>query len=447
MLCINPRIWLNHVLLVVCLIKSSDATSPRGWRAAIEADSGSEIWNRYSTSGDTSHNSVWIVFAFLGAAAAGFVLGILVGKRTPSQQSKETISVLCVPEKEIKPKDELSTIESKDAEKEEIEEVTSQPAASTSMLRNALDSDAGTSSSSLNTEAVKDIQAAGTIVGQLCKELHLDLSQASNSDKLQALHIVLKTWHTMQSKQHGERVFELGSKANEIQSKRKDIEESVAKDQTAMNVYVLTQERARALRATAFDVLMCGMAVMYSVGAHQMYTKRRLYHSFWSILDKECPVLGNWSGWGVWMGWRAMSVVYCWMATAADVTSGLALLLTLPWVAYKSGLFSSDKSSTFPFTRLGFGLGGVGGTIGCYILNRVGGSAVRWLFLWELWILCHTYIISSAYSMIAPSCNQNLEDVLYQQGSSYVSARWLRGLAWLALGFVLPALCAYAPFI
>jgi len=128
----------------------------------------------------------------------------------------------------------------------------------------------------------------------------------------------------------------------------------------------------------------------------------------------------------------------CMTFTMGQVTFSFLVLLFLSYWLLRRGTVSRYQST--PVTILVVLLGIVGGGVGKFVVDGVGGDGLVWMLLWELFLVCHVLAVKRA-------------DVLYHLlGLHRRKLRFLPQWAYKflvhgALAVVLPVITSIAPFL
>jgi len=429
--------------------------SPRGWRAAMEAEGGLS-GNNPSQAGSAANvmsqssclSSPPLSFWFgsyttwlIGGTAFG--LGLLVGyiwlrlstekqlEETPRENKHGNTAAAPQPQQaEPLLKKEIASASAADAsaaQREETYEIIetietsctddavknnnaaataaapTKPAATAAMSSETALSGFGVLKTSENNEIETDSGGAtcsDAIVMAVARKLSsLDFNQMSIQEQLLALELMLRVDHT----QHAKR---LGTEANKIQSERLDIAKHTAAHTIAKDAVTIARERTEEFKKTCSDSMVTGVFFMAVLGGYQAWQRgvfTPLFHRCGSL-----PRASSWGPFGLWGAYQSAEVALCYTSKLRDTFLGIFVLAAVPWVVYRTGLLNDYHR--MPVAKVFIGLGLVCGTAGHVAISKVGGDGWTWFILWQFWTMLHVIMSTTAFRI----CQRDVAIALQQ---------------------------------
>jgi hypothetical protein len=458
-----PNLIIFYSTLAVLQVAAAEQmkTSPRGWKAAMEAEGGLA---GDSTSQGGSLNAANVMspscssppLLLLGPhttwliGGVAFALGLLVeyiwNRLSTQKHLKEKPpriheNIKTVPPQKAPPPPEAATPAAAALLVEETYEMietietsyTSSKPNTTATTPMILDTAAtAPHSSEITTTALgslggiqleptattnntSELEAAtgssDTIVMAVARKLSsLDFNQMSTKEQLLALELMLRVDHT----QHAKRI---GTEANKIQSERLGVAKHAAAHTIAKDAVTLARERTEEFKKTCSDSLVTGVCLMAIIGGYQAWKR-----GFFTPLFHKCGSLprstSSWGPFGLWGAYRSAEVAVCYTSGLSDTLLGIFVLLAVPWAVYRTGLLNDYHR--LPVAKVFIGLGLVCGTAGHVAVSKIGGDGWTWFLLWQFWTLLHVIMSTTAFRM----CQRDVAVALQQIGvdGSAVSA-------------------------
>jgi len=283
---------------------------------------------------------------------------------------------------------------------------------------------------------------SGQIVTKLMEGLEINVRSLSQKDRMRVIKMYLKAREIEEARLKRESDERIGIESNKIQSQQRDIAGQHVSHIRAKDTSKVRRQRTAEFRGMCSDIMYTGLLVMAAVGTHQVWSRGTV-----GELISQCGTVSASRGfWGMWGVWKSGEAIFCYFGVVGNAIAGLAVLFAAPWVLYRSGIL--DDYHKMPFPKLVVGLGLVCGFAGYVAVDRLGGNAVLWFWLWELWAMLH--IIMSA--MAHKACHFNLKTASGTVDSAPEAlfesqdALHQKLLMWIVLGFGLPIVAAALPF-
>jgi hypothetical protein len=489
------RALFVHLLTIFLILRFTTAVNPRSWRAALQD---STILPSLGThfcpsTRETTLVTIPTVFLFLTTALLFTGLGYILGKQhqqeaapsehspielQPQEQDKNVITKV-----ETIKETSTTTITSAIAEDQIKEEEQAEQSSSQQQQPNIppaieeTENDVSIISSAQIESKIVELSSpikyintttAADWVSHALAEIEQQTGVSTKKiDPVVLLQLIQKEKELQQKDTenrlrmyHIQTVVGLGTEANSISAERRDTERTSATNEADKELSRIEERRAEQLRSTAAEVFLCGILFMAAAGFQQASKL-----GFLKGIAATCTSFGG-RGWGVWAAWRSANAVVCWASSLAYALTGVAVLIALVVLLYKTDFWGKNKDMPiFKLTVLGV-FGGMAGYL--LIIPALGGNADVWVVLWELWVVLHTGLVGAAKIIERQKIKKARTKAADAGGVPTLSGHyWGDGdeeetegekeeggylrlvmwtLGWVVLGFVIPVATAVLPF-